>query len=343
MSDFIITQAAGVESSTGDIPDFPRTDAEVEELFVRVVEPSIRSIINSRMGTSGNDAERSEAEDLASAIRLKIVQIVSDLNKLDEKEHLPIHNFEAYIRTVAHNEFRQMLRDKYPMRLRLKNKVRYILEVRSEFAIWNGQNGETVCGLAEWKDKKTAHRPASEGLSIFDAATQPSFENNTALLRSLQCLFEALGHPLTLDDAITVLGNAIGLKSPLDADDFELVEGTLAADARSVDQRFDDRDSLRLLWSAISQIPVNHRRALLLNLRGDHGENALVYFPVAGIASVRAIAQAVEIEELAFAKMWNELPLEDNRIAGLVGCTRQQVINLRQSARAKLARLHKGK
>jgi hypothetical protein len=36
--------------------------------------------------------------------------------------------------------------------------------------------------------------------------------------------------------------------------------------------------------------------------------------------------------------LWKELPLDDLTIAGRLGATRQQVINLRKSARARLVR-----
>jgi len=38
------------------------------------------------------------------------------------------------------------------------------------------------------------------------------------------------------------------------------------------------------------------------------------------------------------ASLWNKLPLQDADIALLLGITRQQVINLRKSARERLAR-----
>jgi hypothetical protein len=37
-------------------------------------------------------------------------------------------------------------------------------------------------------------------------------------------------------------------------------------------------------------------------------------------------------------ELWDELPLDDLKIAARLGMTRQQVINLRKSARARLAR-----
>jgi hypothetical protein len=40
--------------------------------------------------------------------------------------------------------------------------------------------------------------------------------------------------------------------------------------------------------------------------------------------------------------VWNDLPIEDARIAELLGVTRQQVINARKSGRERLARRLKG-
>jgi hypothetical protein len=38
------------------------------------------------------------------------------------------------------------------------------------------------------------------------------------------------------------------------------------------------------------------------------------------------------------AEIWNDLPLDDLRIASMLGVSRQQVINFRKSARVKLSR-----
>jgi hypothetical protein len=50
----------------------------------------------------------------------------------------------------------------------------------------------------------------------------------------------------------------------------------------------------------------------------------------------------LELTGEKFAAIWNELPLEDARIAELLGLTRQQVINARKSGRERLARRLKG-
>jgi hypothetical protein len=81
----------------------------------------------------------------------------------------------------------------------------------------------------------------------------------------------------------------------------------------------------------------------LLNLKDPGtGAGCITLFPVTGIASVRQIAAALELTAEEFAAIWNELPLEDARIAELLGLTRQQVINARKSGRERLARRLRG-
>jgi hypothetical protein len=56
------------------------------------------------------------------------------------------------------------------------------------------------------------------------------------------------------------------------------------------------------------------------------------------IASTGEIAHALHLPVSDLETLWNDLPLEDNTIAQMIGATRQQVINLRKVARARLNR-----
>src|SRR5262249_52538998 len=84
-------------------------------------------------------------------------------------------------------------------------------------------------------------------------------------------------------------------------------------------------------------LPVRQRLALLLNLRDATGAGLLWLMPVAGIATIRQIARALEIPDAEFARLWRDMPLDDATIGARLGCSRQQVINLRMSARKRLA------
>ena len=99
---------------------------------------------------------------------------------------------------------------------------------------------------------------------------------------------------------------------------------------------------LQRLWEELQQLPLNQRAALLLNLKDSSGFSCITLFPATGIATVRQLAQALEMSAESFAEIWNDLPLEDARIAELLKLSRQQVINARKSGRERLARRLKG-
>ena len=99
---------------------------------------------------------------------------------------------------------------------------------------------------------------------------------------------------------------------------------------------------LQRLWEELQQLPRNQRAALLLNLKDASGFSSITLFPATGIAGIRELAVVLEISAEDVAAMWNDLPIEDGRIAELLGLTRQQVVNARKSGRERLARRLKG-
>jgi hypothetical protein len=105
-----------------------------------------------------------------------------------------------------------------------------------------------------------------------------------------------------------------------------------------VDAEVDQRAYLQSLWSEIRQLPPRQCAALLLNLRDPQGRGVIALLPLTGVATMRQIAEALAMPADEFAELWNDLPIEDNGIAALLGITRQQVINLRKVARERLMR-----
>jgi DNA-directed RNA polymerase specialized sigma24 family protein len=104
----------------------------------------------------------------------------------------------------------------------------------------------------------------------------------------------------------------------------------------------EKRMFLQRLWDELQQLPPNQRAALLLNLKDASGQGCITLFPATGVATLRQLAQVLQLTTEKFAELWNDLPLEDSRIAELLGLTRQQVINARKSGRERLARRLKG-
>ena len=106
----------------------------------------------------------------------------------------------------------------------------------------------------------------------------------------------------------------------------------------SADALIEQSQSMRAVWKEITVLPLTQRAALLLNLRDPSGGSALWLIASSAIASVRKIAELLDLPADQFAQLWSRLPLSDLDIAQRLGVTRQQVINLRQAARQRLAR-----
>lgn len=109
-------------------------------------------------------------------------------------------------------------------------------------------------------------------------------------------------------------------------------------DLRAVpaDVALDRRRRAERVWAEVTALPVRQRLALLLNLRDASGAGMLWVLPILGLATLRQIAHLLDLGEGEMAELWSRLPLEDLAIAERLGCTRQQVINLRSAARKRL-------
>ncbi|HEX4961254.1 MAG TPA: sigma-70 family RNA polymerase sigma factor [Thermoanaerobaculia bacterium] len=112
----------------------------------------------------------------------------------------------------------------------------------------------------------------------------------------------------------------------------------LADPAPNAAAALQQRSRLALLWEEIRQLPPRQATALLLNLRDAQRENALSLLPLTGVATIRDIARTLGMSAETLAQIWHRLPYEDVEVATLLGVSRQQVINLRKSARERLAR-----
>ena len=98
----------------------------------------------------------------------------------------------------------------------------------------------------------------------------------------------------------------------------------------------DQRRFIEKVWAEIRELPRNQRVALLLNSRDSRGHAVLQLVQLTGIAFFPEIAAVLELSVEELAKLWNQLPLDDNSIAARLMCTRQQVINFRMTARKRL-------
>jgi hypothetical protein len=106
----------------------------------------------------------------------------------------------------------------------------------------------------------------------------------------------------------------------------------------SVATKMEQHAYLEHLWAEICELPLQQRRALLLNVRDAEGGDITSLLVHARIATMSQLADALSMTDEELALLWNELPLDDATIANYLGLARQQVINLRSAARKRLSR-----
>jgi hypothetical protein len=160
----------------------------------------------------------------------------------------------------------------------------------------------------------------------------------------LAAIFNAANLPVELDELVRLTATVLQIKDePSVSIEAENEEGEIIAVAQDdVAWQVEKRIFLQRLWEEVQTLPLQQRTALLLNLRDAGGRGCIALFPVVGVASLRQLAATLEIPLEEFAALWNQLPLDDAAIAGLLNLTRQQVINARKAARERLMRRLRG-
>jgi RNA polymerase sigma factor (sigma-70 family) len=229
-----------------------------------------------------------------------VVRLVERLRRLSASD--PIESFENYTATLTHNAINDHFRRAFPARASLRNRFRN----DPRLAIWPTTHG-LACGLSAWEGTLPGALPAHIALD------------------DLHAFFASAGHAVAFD---------------------ALVEHAAARDAAAheppvipaVADDLERRQLLQTLWREIGELKPMQRKALLLNLRGGESMNVMALLVLTGTAKLAEIAAALEMSMDELRAIWDELPIEDLRIAAMLGVTRQQVIDLRRAARTRLAK-----
>jgi RNA polymerase sigma factor (sigma-70 family) len=328
-------------------------EAESQSLMARLIsdcaDPVIKEIIGYKMRASFDGAlDAQETEDVYNNVVLSLLTRLRAF-KLQGDNHA-INNFRSYVATITYHACSNHLREKYPQRHILKNRLRYFLTHEAGFALWESQDRQWLCGFTTWQasDQSAVGAYHLQALRahpevILSSSLLVEDLHRTKLKELLTTIFEHLKNPVEIDELVKLVAEVCGIK-----DRTTSVHGNeetsdnlseLLPDTRTdIELEFEQRSYLKKLWSQVCELPEKQRAALLLNLKDAQGGCGLALFPLTGTANFGHLAQALlmSIEELA--ELWSELPLDDLRIAAMLGLTRQQVINLRKSARERLAR-----
>jgi RNA polymerase sigma factor (sigma-70 family) len=313
-------------------------DEQVDELLAQLItvhaEPVIKAVIRFKLRFSTNrETQRAEADDIRQEVVLQLLAQLQRFRKLPDGN--PISDVRGMAAVIAHRACARWLRRQFPERHALKNRLHYLLTRQRGFALWQDADGKLIAGFAVWQQQ----RHVTHNLSGIE-----KLPKREGLAETVASIFNYLNDPLEFDELVsTVAAMHEIIDQPVESltDDEDAINEPVAPEPDQA-WRTEKRMFLQRLWEELQQLPRNQRAALLLNLKDASGFSSITLFPATGIATLRQLAEALEINAEDLAAMWNELPLEDARIAEMVGLTRQQVINARKSGRERLARRLRG-
>ena len=298
-------------------------DAGVErerlgELVDTCAEPIIRRTVSARLSGRWEDMD-----DVCSEARLELLLHLRRIKATPGAK--AIEDFAAYVGTLARNTCHHYFRRRRSGRMRLAKQIRFLLD-EPEFKTWQRQ-GTTWCGLAEWREDRPPALPQEFA---------GPWEGRRDLAALLKQVFETAGGAIEFEALVDLVAGVWRIPPDAEAYPADVDLESIPAVTQGAEISIDRRRYAERLWQEIRQLPRRQRVALLLNLRDGRGNSILSMFPLSGVASFEETAAVLEMSESQLAEVWIELPWDDNTMAQFLGCTRQQVINLRMSARKRL-------
>jgi DNA-directed RNA polymerase specialized sigma24 family protein len=329
------------------------SDDQVDEILSRVItthaEPVVKGIIRYKLHLrSQHTAERAEADDIHQEV---LVQLLAELQQLRQQpDAYPIADVRGWAAMIAHRACSRWMRRQFPERHAFKSRLHYLLTRQRDLALWQNENGKLMAGFAVWQGQEKAAtaerlRQASDEEGVLTQIRLLKTGRQQESGGALAAVFNWLGRPIEFNELVNALAALLQIRDqPIESTDQINETAGLTSTARHADTAWlvEKRIFLQRLWEEVRQLPLNQRAALLLNLKDASGRGCIALFIATGVATLRELAQVLEMSAEDFARLWNELPLEDARIAQILQLTRQQVINARKSARERLVRRLKG-
>jgi hypothetical protein len=323
-----------------------RSESTSDELLRAIIDehadPIIKKILRSKLRVSLNGRgtqQNQDALEIAGDLR---ATIISTLRALKENPNqTAIASFADFVAIKTYSACVDYFREKHPQRWRLRSLLRRRLRQNPRFALWQAEDKRWYASFSGRQDTGTQ----AEQSDAYDSASHPTDGKlSNAQIKSdefLGALFERSAEPIGFDEVVKIAAEMWHIHDPpiesIDTGYLERDHQFTSSEPR-VDLVLEQRLFFEQVWREACQLPVLQRAALLLNLKDSRDGGVISFLPFLGVASKEELARLLEMPYADFQKVWNELPLDDSRIAQMFGITRQQVINLRKTARERLAR-----
>jgi len=326
-------------------PDEEASRPALARLLDEVARPLLGRVLSRQLGGRNAGIEPADVEDLLAATLLKLHL---HLLAVRHGDHAPPASFADYVAVAGFNAVSGFFMARQPERTRLRDRVRYVVRREERLASWSGADRETVCGLARYRGRPAVDQPERLAGIVAEAVAREGagWGRFPALVSRI---LRELAAPCRLEEVVDALATTLGiderpavLAPARDGAGPEARARPLAAAGRSALERIEATEKVATLWEEIRELPENQRFALLVNLRGEGDEAPLEQFLLTGVVGAGELAGALGLTPPELAALLPSLPRDDAWIAGRLGLTRQQVVNLRKSARLRLVRRLRG-
>jgi DNA-directed RNA polymerase specialized sigma24 family protein len=306
-------------------------------VLIEEVTPVIEGVVHGRAGVALAAIER---EELFSEAVLQVIQRLQEIKS--EPPRRPITNFKGYAAVLAFHVVHAHFRRVHPERQRLRNRIRHVVRTSAPFALWQSQSGQFVCGRASWAGESEGDLGRIPPLAPPLSVTWNDTVSRSQITRALEHIFEHAGKPLELERLVEVVAELFQLPmAPRQAAPIQRIDQTAPEridETASIESSLVYRSALTQVWREVDLLPPRQRIALLLGLRDENGSAIASLLILLRIATFDGLAAAVGLSSGDLAAIWDQLPLPDAVIAERLDLSRQQVINLRKSARERLGR-----
>ncbi len=304
--------------------DDPALERLIADTVAAVVIPTVHRTFKRSPALLASTA------DVVADVQMKLVQ---RLLAWREGTADPVDNVAGYATTATVHACYGLLRQRFPNRTRLRNRMRYVVTHHPTMTLVEDSPGLWRCRI----NKARPAPPVGSIQQLLDAprafAAARNLSGTTPLPSLLGGLLAACEGPVEFDRLVDAVAVILGVSDSAESSPIEAVD-----QAPMAQEVLERRASLREVWAEIVELPERQRAALLLNMRDPDGGGILELLPGTGVVTMDDIARALGMSPQALGELWARLPLDDLTIASRLGITRQQVINLRKSGRARLAR-----
>lgn len=320
----------------------------LEELILEDAIPRVRRTVSYRLryclGGTGSVLLHPDAEDLCHDIVARLVRHLEILRA--RRDTVGIRDFSQYAGRVAVNACNDYLRQRYPARARLKDKLRDLMERHRDFALWRNETmtDEFWCGFSGWQQVPPSPSNAdrvrrsldgsddSDVLAAGELREKPLGEMVAELLR-------IAGGPIEFEAMLGAVASVLGIKgeSFLVFDDEHAKAHVRRSEALiECQSEVEKRDLLLRIWEIVTELPASQAAVMFFGFRDERGDDLLSLLLGTDVATPMEIADQLGFALEGLIAIWREMPLDSAAIAALLGISRQQVNKLRFRAHRRL-------